>query len=74
MPANKTMVCTHPDCDYTTRSPLAQLAGCRGHFETPAEPRSCPNGHGPLVELVAHPKNKKPLVHPTTGRRRRFGR
>ena len=47
---NKTVVCRDSSCSYTARAPLQRLAGCRGHHETPAEPRRCPHGHGELVD------------------------
>lgn len=44
----KTLTC--PRCGYTTRRPLANMPGCRGIHETPAELALCPNGCGPLPD------------------------
>lgn len=49
MPTSKTLICTHPDCNYTARSPLQQLGWGRGVREKAAEPRKCIHGHGELV-------------------------
>src|SRR5688572_20857648 len=46
----KTLYCPLTTCSYTTRRELAQVAGCRGVHETPAEDGRCPHGHGDLVE------------------------
>ena len=74
MPANKTLACTDPGCDYQARRPLANVIGCRGHGETPPEPATCPHGHGEMIEAKVDPHNRKPLFNQRTGKRRRFGR